>query len=673
MAQIIFISHIPLIRMERRDDFPIGSGVLTKLPWEQFDDLAQGAFTDWRPKYESADPVFFWHQQDMDLPFVRAGSAKGMEELKITPAGWRTMLPRLGHELISAFQDQLVDPVWAALALAAPAALPPSPRSSVTFCLPAGEAYFEIGNRTMNGVRVQGDADQELVYLPDAACKPLDDSVLERAAGLVAIARKALEIPDIGPALRQLLDTADVSLSPSERLLLAVAAIENLLLPDVTVDSGDVFARRLSNLLGLDGAHRAALFDIARDLHRRRSAVIHADTGKANRIELPPATAEQLLAGAIEAASPEAASGLAIDAIRTQLDERGTSRTPPLALPVSDPPGVAPAYRLGPRNAWFAGTFSSTGSLSSPAGTIVSWSPLVGMKHQGDVISHPDLGVHLTAMASDAVVGMEEKDIRRDFISSVRLDEPLAALAVIAPHEGSMVDEGHVLPLTRLRDLAVVGLRLAGYRAFIDPELLGWYVYEGNLRHRRETVLRQSIIMAMGSARPTSIGVEDLKTLDSAWSLLSRYERYARDAEVDRILDLYRRAHDRRFLPPQTRSGLAGICLEAMLGRFPRLTAPVQLEGLVATLDGVDDRAVAWFEARGRSFRNQSAHGKWTPEPIEAPDLWQKDHEPLTHLLEIARAAVWTLLGIWVEVDPPVRARHGPVRLLTRALRGRLR
>ncbi len=32
MAQIIFIAHMPLIRMERADDFSIGGGVLTKLP-----------------------------------------------------------------------------------------------------------------------------------------------------------------------------------------------------------------------------------------------------------------------------------------------------------------------------------------------------------------------------------------------------------------------------------------------------------------------------------------------------------------------------------------------------------------------------------------------------------------------------------------------------------------
>ncbi len=138
MADVIFISHIPLIRMERQDDFPIGSGVLTKLPWEQYDSLTQGAFTHWRPKYQEADPVFFWHQKDMDLPFVRTGRAEGMEEVKIPASTWDEMLPSLGHGLVALFHDQFVDPVWTALSLTAPAGLTAAPRDSVTCFVPAG-------------------------------------------------------------------------------------------------------------------------------------------------------------------------------------------------------------------------------------------------------------------------------------------------------------------------------------------------------------------------------------------------------------------------------------------------------------------------------------------------------------------------------------------------------
>ena len=39
MAPLIFIAHLPLIRMTRTEDFSIGGGVLTKLPWAQFDSM----------------------------------------------------------------------------------------------------------------------------------------------------------------------------------------------------------------------------------------------------------------------------------------------------------------------------------------------------------------------------------------------------------------------------------------------------------------------------------------------------------------------------------------------------------------------------------------------------------------------------------------------------------
>ena len=259
MAHLIFITHMPLIRMQRDDDFPIAGGFLTKLPWQQFDGLTQGAFTDWRHKYEQADPVFFWYQEEVDLPFVYAGSVPGMEEIKIPPAGFHTLLPGLGYGIVTAFLVGFVDPLWAALALAAPCGLAAPPRSSVTFFMPAGEHHFELGERKTGGARVQGDADMELVYLADGAGAPLSDAVLERAAKLIGTARVALGDEAVAPALRQLLGSADVILTPVEQMLLAVTATENLLFPDVTTGSGDVFSRRLGTLLGHDDEHRRLL------------------------------------------------------------------------------------------------------------------------------------------------------------------------------------------------------------------------------------------------------------------------------------------------------------------------------------------------------------------------------------------------------------------------------
>lgn len=668
MTQLIFIAHMPLMRMKRGEDFYFDPSLcLTKLPWETYDNLTKGAFSDWQPKYVETDPVFVWWQKEVDLPILQpeGGPTGVMIEQRGPTATWPQLFP-----VMSFFHQHVVDHLWAALALAAPAGVPPPPRCSVTFVLPAGNATIEIGGKQADGMRGQGDADQELVYLADGASAPWNDEQLQRAAELGDVARTALDHDVLRPALLQLLGTGEVTLNAEDQMLLTVAAMENLLQPKARTGSGEIFARRVSNLLGQDDAHREGLFDIARDLYRRRSAVIHGNEHKrAKPLDLPPAVAQQLLAGAIEALATAPESADDMEALRRRLDEGGIRFAPSVELALTDPPGCASLSRLGPRKPWNAATYSSTGSLSSPKGTIVSWSPMAGLVSLGPDLAHPELGVHLTSMKQQAIVGMEEKDIRRDFIQNIHFpDRPVAALAVPSPHGGGMVDEATVQPLTRIRDLAVVGLRLVGFNSFIDPSLLGWYVYDGSIRHRRETVLRQSVITAMGSSDPAVIEESMHGELVDAWTLMANYDREARDSGIDTILDLFLRAHDRRFLPPQTRASLALICLEAMLGRFRSKKDRVQLEHLVSSLDGVAPASTAWFESEGRDFRNKLAHGKWNPDHLQYSEIQSTDHMPLLNLLDLCRAGVESMLRLWVDSDPPVRAWHGPARLLVRTL-----
>ena len=156
--------------------------------------------------------------------------------------------------------------------------------------------------------------------------------------------------------------------------------------------------------------------------------------------------------------------------------------------------------------------------------------------------------------------------------------------------------------------------------------------------------------------------------VERMWSLLARYDGEVRDPEIDRMLDLYRRVHDRHFLPTATRAHLAWICVESLLGRFRSPTATVRLETLVSVLDGVAPATAAWFQMHGRAFRNDVAHGEWNPPVMRPPEIWQADHEPLAHVIEVLRAGLRAMLAAWVEVDPPVRARYGPSRLLVRRL-----
>ena len=166
--------------------------------------------------------------------------------------------------------------------------------------------------------------------------------------------------------------------------------------------------------------------------------------------------------------------------------------------------------------------------------------------------------------------------------------------------------------------------------------------------------------MAMEAARPVHVDGDRLAAVLDAWSLLARYEHEARNEDIDGVLDLYRRAHDRRFLDPVTRAALVSICLEAILGRFQSPTKKLRLEALVAALDGVPAQSAAWFQDEGRAFRNAVAHGHWRAAPIAAPEWWTRDHEPLTHILAIITAAVRESLAVWLDADPPVRAHHGP-------------
>ncbi|MGA9597328.1 MAG: hypothetical protein WBV06_14300, partial [Acidimicrobiia bacterium] len=649
--------------------------VLTKVPWDQYDSLTLGSFTDWKPRYEAADPVFFWFQADIDLPFVHPGPAQqaGMMEMKLPRATWRDTLPGLGLDVLNVFHDRFVDPVWAALALAAPAALPVDPRSSISFLMPAGgRQHIELSGAEFEGVRVQGDADQELVFLADATSTPLTDVALARTAELCELTERVFtDEPDSSGLMRRLLGVNEITLAPHERSLLAVTDLEDLLLPDVVDAPGDTLARRVANLLGGDEERRTVLRDIARNVYRQRSSVVHGNAGAAAPAgDLPPEAAVQLLAGAVlELARTGAGGDPSVDLL-ARLDQEPTG-TGTVDIEM-EPATLAAAYRLGPLRPWSSATWSSSGNRGLGEDTLWSWSPLIDLGLDGGVVVDNDLPMTLTSMDAEEIVSMEEKDIRRDFIAKLRLEEPVAALATSVGRQDAFVDDETVALLTRRRDLAVAGLRMCGFSAFIDPELLGWYMYHGLMRSRRETVLRQSVLMAMGTPPPVRVGPGDAGAVLGSWKLVARYDAEARDPAIDRTLDLYRRAHDRRFIPTETRAVLAVICLESLLGEFRPKKSGIQFEDCVGVLDDVPREAVAWCTSEGRQFRNLVAHGSWHPEPIEQAEIATTDHPPVAHLLAITGAAVRTLLPIWLESEPRVRTYHGPSKLLVRAVGERL-
>ena len=314
-----------------------------------------------------------------------------------------------------------------------------------------------------------------------------------------------------------------------------------------------------------------------------------------------------------------------------------------------------PSNRLSTREPYRAAGWSSAGSLEAPEGTILSWSPLVGLR-AGDPFRlgehSSEGGVALSSLQVDQVLSMEDKDVRREMSSLALVEEPVGCLLVGAPTEAvpsTSEEDVAVAQLLRVRDLGVTALRLAGLTAFVDPELLGSYIFNGPHRAVEPTALRQTVLAGMGRDPEESAGAEECASAAEQWELLAAYETQARTADVDQVLALYRRAHDGDFLPGPTRAGLMIGALEAMLGRFRPCDSAVQLEQLVAAAAG-DSTATAWFRAEGRGFRNAVAHGYWDGAP-----------EPLQQLQEVLRALVPPYVRSWIDCEE--RDKRRPMRV----------
>ncbi len=362
---------------------------------------------------------------------------------------------------------------------------------------------------------------------------------------------------------------------------------------------------------------------------------------------------DALIVALVRRARPE----LSLDELRSRLD-----RTPcafdsvePLLLPDAV---VHPTQRLARARPEIVG--SPFSPMSAPEGMMISWSPLVHLGTNDTFAldqrrADGDFPPMIMPLSGSEIVCLEGKDIARDFIAQLHLHwQPVAGLATgIKAHE-SVDREAATCRLLRERDLATVALRLAGFTAFHDPELLGSYVYDGLIRYRLPTVFRQTLLLMLRNEPKERIGTADVARITTAWSLLASYDATARHLAIDRVLTMFRRVFDRRFLPVVARAGLLFSTLEAMLGRFRSPKEPVQLEDLVAKLTGADSPAAMWFIREGRRFRNRVAHGAWIPN--------QEGSEPLEHLTEVLRATVPIFVRIWGSLND--RTNKTPSRAL---------
>jgi hypothetical protein len=663
MSELVFLTHIPLLRIEQ-DSIPFMVGDLWRMPFEAFNDLTVGAFEDHQQRYDAAAPVFYRAEADLPLPMLHPPNAvsdgkRHRLELKMATDNWQ-LLNSLGLGFMLWFQDTFVDPAWSALLLAAPATTLPQPRNSVSFAVSTTEDMFHLGEAISSTLRVQGDADIEFVLLAEGTCSPLSADIIEKTAQLKSVLDRVKQVPELHAALRALQFATAPALYPAEQLTLTVVALESLLLPEVKSGLGATFSRRLSHLLSAEPAHREHLRAIAALLYDVRSAGLHGGAPRSPEeadVAIRDAFGSQLLASAIIAIG---ANSEPLDAVRTSLDTDG----PPLVMsdatiPTVQPPGKRSYERLlrASTEETFGVSFGSnaTASLAAEEGMLLSWSPLVGLGIEKEFPLGEQGSPLVLGLTGPEVLTLEDKDLRRDFLAQLTVvQNSVATLAIAAPVETAF-SQGNRSPreLLRQRDLSVVALRLAGFQQFHDPELLGTFVFEGTMRYRRGTVLRQTILQQLRVTPEQHISPPDRARTGPLWAMLSQYDREVRHPDVDNVLVLIRRAFYHGFLPPAARAGLMFSALESMLGRSRPFKEKVQIHNLISYIAGADTQHALWFAQHGREFRNSIAHGQWDPD--------SDDPQPLAHMASILQALVPAYVRFWLEFgagspDRPGRA-----------------
>jgi hypothetical protein len=628
------MSHMPLVRIDA-PRVEIGGGALVALPFADYDEMVLGSFTDGRRDYESTAPVFFVSEYAVDVPDgALEGLTDGPQLVSGEHDGFNMKLEFLFERWDRHCGDR--DRVRDALALAAPSSSIPDPSLSL--------GLIDIAAAKPVTQTRQGDADQELLFLGAGATFLLSRDALERASGLLDVVDRC--DGELRQAIDVLHDAADLSLTSNEQLTLCAIELEALLLPELTTELKQTFARRLGHLLG--GPETEA---VARAVYAARSDAVHGDTAA----YAVPGHAQALLAGAVVALEALTRDGSTLADIRERLDAGPAGSAAP-ASEAAPPP--APRILHEPPRGWppasrDIGLAAAGVPISDPEieeGSVVLFAPLIGLDFDDLPDAAIDAGFPLSWLWPSQLGGLEDPDIRRDWISRDVMDlRPIACLALAAPGDF----DGALDPLRRSADTAVTALRLAGIAGFHDPDLLGVYARDGGgFRYRRPAVYRQTAIRQRAQMS-WPLDDEEVADLTALWTLLLEYEAGRRAPEIDHALALFRRAHVSLGLSRATRLELFFASLEAALGR-----------GAADSLAQLSERAhvrvatsFEWYAAHGVTTRNALAHGEWEPDDDDA--LWA-----LRHLAWLLGEVLPALLMAWRR-----RRKARPAKTLVAALR----
>lgn len=641
MTTVNYWSHIPHVRIDT-EVAEFGPGRLWRVPFDVWDYLMVGAFTDHQEAYDATAPVSFYVETEVDWEFLtpwdslESGRPEHTTniEAKVPSLSEDDVLERFGLGFMTHFVD-LACVAQAALTLSAPASAPGSPRMSVTMFKP-DDAVIDLGGIHGTGARIEGDADHEWMLMPEAAGETFDATSIANGSMLYDFAWQATHHGDLRPAIDALLTASHPALDARQRLVLCTVALEALLMPEAQSQLASTFRRRVATLL--DPMPMAE--EAARVLYQARSAALHGDEARSSDSFDDLAqrcVAQQVLAATVLAVGPAVLQGARIEEVRLALDH-GVVPDDRLAVPTHDlatRPLVEQAYRLihqAPSSV--VAVLSEEGRMHADDGEHVAWCPLIGLRSEGLIVSSSGT-FSVDSLEGADLMELEERDIRRDFMSNVAAKPdgmPVQALLGLLG-----LGEADLTALAQRRRDAVLALRLAGFSRFVDPALLGWFVFEGNIRTRIPSVLRQSVIQRAAHEADQEIGPIDEDRVAGFAQLLASYRTTGGDAEVDALLDGFLLAHPNDFLPGEASATLLLATVESALGRFRPRSAERQLEDLVSVV--ADSEAALWFAAEGRSFRNAVAHGRWV-----AGRGPRAENVELDSLISISRAVVHALL-----------------------------
>lgn len=598
-------------------------GHLWQLSFQTFDGLTAGAFSDHRKAYEETAPVFFNFELDINFDWIvkTPTALNGAFEAKVKTN--ENDFNDIGFPLFKFFKlihEGYIDPLWSVLLLASPTSHIVQPRHSITFItLDDPNLSFELGGKHFPILSFRGDMDIEYVFRPKASGKPIEIEDFYRLPDISQL----LQLIKTTKALDEALDTFKLSnlpyLNRTEQLMITVAALESLMLPNIYSGLKRNFSARIASLLAKSEEEYNAINRICRKLYDFRSKAIHGkDTAELLSFaeESQYYFGAQLLASCIISFADKVAKGQTMETVFSELDG-GSEKESKINLSgivknnINDSP-----FRLLSANLNRTATYSPNSAVATPKGQLSFWCPLIGLNLEKDMIFKVDNRYfNLTTLNGNDVVNLEDKDIRRDFISRIRvIDHQVATLQLSFPVKEDFhmnIDHPFFTEQAEIRNLLTIGLRLAGYTKFIDPELLGGFAYHGYGRYRQASVLRQSILTKLQKAPVEHISEDQLLVIEQHWKTLVSYHFLHNHPDINHTLSLYRRIYEQEYIPLKSRAKLLFAALESMLGRFRGWDNPIQLEDIILKLVG-DEESTRWFKANGRKTRNNVAHGNWS-------------------------------------------------------------